>query len=346
MTPRVALGLQGGGAYGAYGWGVLDRLLEEHVEIVAVSGASAGALNGAALVSGLAEPEPSARDAVARAALERLWRATAERSPLAGLDWLAPPLIAPLLEPALNRSLSIAREMAAYVSPFLPSLRDMRPLRAVVEASLDLERVAGQDRVPFFVSATDVLTGAARVFTGPEVSLDALMASACLPELFSAVEIDGRRYWDGGYAANPALDPLVFGGHGATDLIVVQLTPFETAEVGMLPSEMAARVSDISFNACLMRDLRTLIELQRYARESGSDAPRMRAIADINIHLLRAPCRLSSGEVSKFDTRWSTLQGLRDLGRTTAEGWLKGARAALGSDSTLLSLEPTTQAGP
>ena len=114
----------------------------------------------------------------------------------------------------------------------------------------------------------------------------------------------------------------------------------------MLPSEMAARVSDISFNACLMRDLRTLIELQRYARESGSDAPRMRAIADINIHLLRAPCRLSSGEVSKFDTRWSTLQGLRDLGRTTAEGWLKGARAALGSDSTLLSLEPTTQAGP
>ena len=226
MTPRVALGLQGGGAYGAYGWGVLDRLLEEHVEIVAVSGASAGALNGAALVSGLAEPEPSARDAVARAALERLWRATAERSPLAGLDWLAPPLIAPLLEPALNRSLSIAREMAAYVSPFLPSLRDMRPLRAVVEASLDLERVAGQDRVPFFVSATDVLTGAARVFTGPEVSLDALMASACLPELFSAVEIDGRRYWDGGYAANPALDPLVFGGHGATDLIVVQLTPF------------------------------------------------------------------------------------------------------------------------
>ncbi|WP_298956762.1 patatin-like phospholipase family protein [uncultured Methylobacterium sp.] len=330
MTPRVALGLQGGGAFGAYGWGVIDRLLEEHVEVVAVSGASAGALNGAALVAGLAEGS----DEAARAALERLWRATAERSPLSGLDWFGP--YAPLLGPVVNRSLLTARELAAYVSPFVPSLRNMSVLRAVVAASIDMDRVARQERVPFFVSATDVLTGSAKVFTGREVTTDALMASACLPELFSAVEIGGRRYWDGGYAANPALDPLVFGGTGATDLIVVQLTPFETDSVGMLPAEMASRVSDISFNACLMRDLRTLVEMQRYARESDSQAPRMRAIADLNIHLLHAPCLLAGGKVSKLDTRWSTLSGLRDLGRATAERWLRGARDAIGTESTLV----------
>ncbi|MEH3145579.1 MAG: patatin-like phospholipase family protein [Methylobacterium frigidaeris] len=332
MTPRVALGLQGGGAYGAYGWGVIDRLLEEHVEVVAVSGASAGALNGAALVAGLVE----GGDEAARAALERLWRATAERSPLSGLDWFGP--YAPMFAPVVNQSLLAAREMAAYVSPFVPSLRNMSALRSVVEASIDMDLVARQERLPLFVSATDVLTGSARVFTGREVTSDALMASACLPELFSAVEIDGRRYWDGGYAANPALDPLVFGETGATDLIVVQLTPFETASVGMLPSETASRVSDISFNACLMRDLRTLVELQRYARENDSQAPRMRAIADLNIHLLRAPCLLAGGSVNKLDTRWSTLSGLRDLGRATAERWLSGAGDAIGADSSLFEV--------
>ncbi|WP_305527746.1 patatin-like phospholipase family protein [Methylobacterium amylolyticum] len=325
----MALGLQGGGAYGAYGWGVIDRLLEEHVEIVAVSGASAGALNGAALVSGLA----AGGEAGAREALTRLWRTTADRSPLRGFDWFGP--YGPLFEPFLNRSLALGRDFAAYVSPFLPALRDMRPLRTVVGESLDLDLLARQDHLPLYVSATDILTGAARIFSGREVTLDALMASACLPELFAAVEIDGRRYWDGGYAANPALEPLVFGDHGATDLIVVQLTPFETDEVGLLPSEMAGRVSDISFNACLMRDLKALTELQAYARAAEPRDARMRAVADINIHLLHAPCALAGGDVSKLDTRWSTLSGLRDLGRATAERWLAETGAAVGRDSSL-----------
>ncbi|WP_238291498.1 patatin-like phospholipase family protein [Methylobacterium longum] len=327
--PRVALGLQGGGAYGAYGWGIIDRLLEEHVEIVAVSGASAGALNGAALVTGLA----TGGDAAAQAALARLWRAVADRSPLRGLDLLG--ASGPLFEPFLNRSLAFGRDFAAYVSPFLPALRSMQPLRAVASASLDLDLLARQDHLPLYVSATDILTGAPRLFSGAEVTLDALMASACLPELFDAVEIDGRRYWDGGYSANPALDPLVFGDHGATDLIVVQLTPFETYEVGMLPSEMASRVSDISFNACLMRDLKTLTELQAYALAAEPRSERMRAIAAINIHLLQAPCSLAGGGVSKLDTRWSTLGGLRDLGRATAERWLAGTGAAIGEESSL-----------
>lgn len=327
--PRVALGLQGGGAYGAYGWGVIDALLDEHIEIVAVSGASAGALNGAALVSGLV----SDGEAGARAALARLWQSVADRSPLRGFDFFG--ATAPLLEPFLSRSLAVGRDFAAYVSPFLPALRDMQPLRTVVGGSLDLDLLMHRHHLPLYVSATDILTGEPRLFSGTEITLDALMASACLPELFDAVEIGGRRYWDGGYSANPALDPLVFGGHGATDLIVVQLTPFEARDVGMLPSEMAARVSDISFNACLMRDLKTLTELQAYARASEPRTDRMRAVAAINIHLLQAPCLLAGGGVSKLDTRSSTLSGLRALGRATAEHWLAETGAAIGTESSL-----------
>ena len=331
--PRVALGLQGGGSYGAYGWGVIDRLLEEHVEIVAVSGASAGALNGAALVSGLA----IGGDDGARDALTRLWQTTADRSPLRSFDDFG--AIAPMLNPFLTHSLAAFREVSPYIAPFLPSIRDMHLLRSVARASLDLDLVARQAQVPFFVSATDILSGAARVFTGNEVTLDALMASCCLPELFAPVEITGRRYWDGGYSANPALEPLVYGGHGATDLIVVQLTPFVAEDVGVLPSERAGRVSDISFNACLIRDLKTLTELKRYALASDTRDAHMQAVADINIHLLHAPGELSSGGVSKLDTRWSTLTGLRDLGRETAERWLADVGERIGSGSNLQALE-------
>ena len=332
--PRIALGLQGGGAYGAYGWGVLDRLLEERVEIAAVSGASAGALNGAALVSGLV----SGGEEGARAALATLWRETSRRSPLRGWDWGM--AHGTFVEAWVDQSLAFTRMFGSYVAPFFPRFRQMQSWRDSVRASVDLGALAGQGCIPLHISATDVLTGTARLFTGTEITLDALMASCCLPELFAAVEIEGRRYWDGGYAANPALDPLVFGdNNGATDLIVVQLTPFVTGEVGVLPSEVASRASDISFNACLMRDLDRLVTLQGEARAVGPVTPRLRAVAGLNIHLLRAPAELADGGVSKYDTRWSTLEGLRELGRETADTWLAENGNAIGAASSLRSLE-------
>ncbi len=351
MKPRIALGLQGGGAYGAYGWGVIDRLLEEHIWISAVSGASAGALNGAALVSGLA----SGSDDGARTALTRLWRGTADRSPLRAWDWTAPagaasgmaPWMEPWakawvetwVEPWVEQSLAFTRLYGSHVTPFFPAFRAMQAWREAVRASIDFEALTAPRAIPLYVSATDVLTGAARLFTGGAVTEDALMASCCLPELFSAVEIDGRRYWDGGYVANPALDPLVFGGHGATDLIVVQLTPFVTDAVGERTGDVVKRASDISFNACLMRELKTLTELQSAVRLAASPSPRLRPILDINIHLLRAPAELASGCVDKYDTRWSTLCALRDLGRATAGAWLAERGHVIGAASSLMSLD-------
>lgn len=349
MKPRIALGLQGGGAYGAYGWGVIDRLLEEHIWISAVSGASAGALNGAALVSGLA----SGSDDGARTALERLWRATADRSPLRAWDWtgrLPPgaaswmgpwlePWVDAWVEPWVDQALAFTRLYGGQIAPYFPAFREMRAWREAVAASVDFEALTAPRAIPLYVSATDVLTGAARLFTGEAIDADALMASCCLPELFSAVEIDGRRYWDGGYVANPALDPLVFGGHGATDLIVVQLTPFVADAVGERPEEVVKRASDISFNAGLMRELKTLTDLQSAVRLAASPSPRLRPILDINIHLLRAPAELASGSVDKYDTRWSTLCALRDLGRATAEAWLAEQGHAIGAASSLTTLD-------
>lgn len=186
--PRLALALQGGGAHGAYGWGVLDRLLEEDLPIVAVSGASAGALNGAALVSGMAiDGRQGAKDALAR-----LWGSVSRNSPLQAFDtdfWMMP-----AFEPLLRRSLEFSKLISRYIAPLSPGLRDMRALRRVVGDSLDLTALTARHAIPLSIAATRVATGAARLFHNDEITLDALMASACLPELFGPVTIDGEPY--------------------------------------------------------------------------------------------------------------------------------------------------------
>jgi NTE family protein len=331
--PRIALALQGGGAHGAYGWGVIERLLDEDIELVGVSGASAGAMNGAALVSGYAADGVAG----ARAALERLWDRVADASPLAPLDVGA--LGGPFYESLLRRSLDLAKLSSRYVAPFLPSVRDMSALRRAVEDSLDLDLLARQTTLPLFVAATHIASGSARLFTGGEVTLDALMASACLPELFAAVEIEGEQYWDGGFTANPALEPLLSETIGATDMLIVQITPFTVEDVGGSVGEVMRRVSDISFNACLRRDLRALSEVQDVARAETSGDSRMQAVARVNLHLVSPPPELAGRSgTSKVDTRWSVLQDLRAMGRTQAEQWLATNRDALGKRSSFAGL--------
>jgi len=329
VRPRLALALQGGGAHGAYGWGVLERLLEEDVEIVAVSGASAGALNGAALVAGLAA---GGRDG-ACAGLERLWRAVSNGSPLRAFDvdhWGGP-----LFEPWLRRSLEISKLFSRYIAPFAPHIRDMRALRRIVTQTIDLSALARPDALPLHIAATRVENGSARLFANAEITVDALMASACLPDLFAAVTIDGEDYWDGGFSANPALEPLIFGDAGATDMLIVQITPFTNEDVASSLSGIMARMSDIGFNACLLRDLKALTEVQAIAREAHSASPKMQALAATNLHLMQAAPELAQrGSASKIDTRWTQIEDLRALGRATADAWLAEHRPVFGRMST------------
>lgn len=331
--PRVALALQGGGAHGAYGWGVLDRLLEEELSIVAVSGASAGALNGTALVTGLAiDGRQGAKDALAR-----LWDNVSRHSPLQAFDsdwWTMP-----LFEPFLRRSLEIGKLIGRYVAPLSPGLRDMRALRRVVGDSLDLTALTVRHAIPLSIAATRVATGAARLFHNDDITLDALMASACLPDLFGPVTIDGEPYWDGGFSANPALEPLIFGGHGQTDLLIVQITPFAAGETPDTLVEVMGRMSDIGFNACLLRDLKALTEVQAIARRAPPIDDRLTVLARTGLHLMEAPAALSErGPTGKSDTRRSQLEALRALGRATADAWLAEHGARLGQGSTLTEL--------
>lgn len=331
--PRLALALQGGGAHGAYGWGVLDRLLEEDLAIVAVSGASAGALNGAALVSGMAiDGRQGAKDALAR-----LWECVSRNSPLQAFDtelWMMP-----AFEPLLRRSLEFGKLISRYIAPLSPGLRDMRALRRVVSESLDLTALTARHAIPLSIAATRVATGAARLFDNDEITLDALMASACLPELFGPVTIDGEPYWDGGFSANPALEPLIFGGRGQTDMLIVQITPFATADTPDTLVEVMARMSDIGFNACLLRDLKALTEVQAIARRAPPIDDKFTALAQTNLHLMEAAPALSErGPTGKSDTRRSQLEQLRELGRATADAWLAEHGTRLGRGSTLTEL--------
>ncbi|PZO77879.1 MAG: patatin [Sphingomonas hengshuiensis] len=339
QSPRLALALQGGGAHGAYGWGVLDRLLDEDIPIVAVSGASAGALNGAALVSGLvAGGRQGARDA-----LERLWDTVSRNSPLQAFDidlWTAP-----LFEPLFQRTLEFTKLFSRYIAPLSPGLRNMAALRRVVGSSLDLSLLRDPGATPLSIAATRVSTGAARLFHNDDITLDALMASACLPDLFGPVTIDGEPYWDGGFSANPALEPLIFDGHGQSDLLIVQITPFAAQDTPDTLVEVIGRMSDIGFNACLLRDLKSLTEIQSIARRAPPIDERLTALAETNLHFMEAPHALAArGPTGKSDTRRSQLEALRELGWATADAWLRENGGKLGRKSTLTALPETVAA--
>jgi len=280
------LGLQGGGALGAFTWGVLDGLLDAPgFRCAAVSGASAGAVNGVLLISGLMQGGP----ARARAVLREFWQRASRRNPWDG----------PWLDRWRERWMSPA---AFSVSPYQFNPLGHNPLREILAALVDFELLKRPAAPRLFVSATDVGTGKARTFSNGEISLDAVLASACLPQLFHAVEIDGRHYWDGGFTANPPVEPLTRWGRRAQLLFVI-LNATAAPELPRTAPGIANRLSQIMGNAPLVRELKALgrydkIELADYASfESAGD---------------------------KLNNDWEFLQRLQRLGRAAAGDWLAG----------------------
>lgn len=354
---HVDLALQGGGAHGAFTWGVLDRLLEdERIEIDAVSGTSAGAMNAVVLADGLMDGGRVG----AREALRRFWTAVsnavghgpAMSSPFSAFfgHWA-------LENAPVNSWLDcVGRSMSPY--QFNPL--DINPLRAIVAAEVDFERVRACDRLQLFVSATHVASGRLREFDHRSLTVDAVMASACLPLLFKAVEIDGEAYWDGGYLGNPSLMPLVEAGP-TDDLILVQINPSHREKLPTTTREIVDRIDEISFNASLVKELRA-IALVRRLLDQGSDrgAPpgaRSRAksnaqpetlpmpplfakIASLRMHQIEAVAALSAlGASSRGNAGWPFLQNLHRIGYETTDRWLEAHFTDLGRKATL-SLEP------
>lgn len=328
---RICLALQGGGAHGAFTWGVLDRLLEQpDIEVAAVSGTSAGALNAASLSAGLAGGGLEG----ARKGMERLWETVSRRSPLGVAEDSF--LFFPFPRSMVHRALERMQAFSQFVSPYAAGRPSENALRQVLEEAIDLDLLQRQTEVPTFVSATDVEAGSVRVFTGSELTADALLASACLPDIFRAVEIDGRSYWDGGYLGNPVLTPFFTQDQGTTDILIVQVTPFVRPGVPEEPGEIMARVSEITFNTSLMRDLRMLTEVRRLIRDEDLENPVLRRIGNLRLHMISAGDELTRrGAVGKLDTRWSELTDLRDMGRAAADDWLSRHAGDLGRCSTL-----------
>lgn len=329
----LCLALQGGGSHGAYTWGVLDALLADgRFAVGAVSGTSAGALNAAALVQGLAEGGAQG----ARDRLRRLWTAVGSRSPFRVADLVTQGPAAPFLDPVFVAGLETLRLAGQFVSPYLPGIPVANLLETIVREVVDVG-VLHAAPVPLFVSATNVRTGDLRVFSGKDLGFEALLASCCLPDLFQAVEIDGEAYWDGGFIGNPSLKPLLDLEDGCPDILVVQVTPFAREALPREVPDIMSRVMEITFNASLLRELADLSEGQRHLREAELHTPAARRIAGVRLHFLPAPHELGDlGTTSKLDTRPSHLDRLCKLGRQAGLRWLASRDAdAVGERSSL-----------
>ena len=328
----IGLALQGGGAHGAFQWGVLDRLLEDdRLDIRAVSAASAGAMNGAALISGLTTDGAEG----ARAALDRLWRETNQSGGRnvfgdSGV-WSAAMTPGWLKEAPAWRAMET---WAGSLSPYEFNPFNLNPLKRVLDASVDFEAVRSSD-IRFFVAATQVRHARARIFTSPEITDRVLMASACLPHLFQAVEIEGEPYWDGGYLANPPLWPL-YEGDRPDDILLMTLNPFESAETPRAAGDIMDRIIEIAFSAPLMAELRAVAFMQELFEEGRLTEDAKGRYRHVRMHAIEADGwldDLSAG--SKLNTEWTFLNRLKAKGREAAEEWLGSCLCAVGQRSSV-----------
>lgn len=329
-TPRhrkkIDLALQGGGAHGAFTWGVLDRLLEEpRISIDGISGTSAGAMNAAVLSDGFAE----GGRAGGRAALERFWRRVSDAALLSPLR--RSPLDILLGRWTLDFSPAfVALDLASRLfSPYDLNPGGFNPLRDILQESVDFRRLAGSS-VKVFVTATNVHTGRPRVFRNADISPDALLASACLPTMYQAIEIDGEPYWDGGYSGNPTISPLV-RECSAHDTILVQINPVERPGTPRSARDILSRMNEISFNAPLLKELRMIALLRKVADPGRSEGALW---ASMRMHRISSDVMLDLGYSSKLNAEWEFLCLLRDEGRRAVDAFLAAHGADLGRRAT------------
>ncbi|HYC02779.1 MAG TPA: patatin-like phospholipase family protein [Azospirillaceae bacterium] len=327
---RINLALQGGGAHGAFTWGVLDRLLEDRrLDFEGISGTSAGALNGALLAYGMAT---GGREA-ARELLDRLWHR------LAGSNVLSP------LQPTWmdrwtgNRHLEGSPFyagldlMVRVMSPYQFNPLGLNPLRHALTGLVDFDVLRGLAAPRLYVSATNVTRGKLKVFSGDELSPECLVASTCLPFLFQAEEIGGEHYWDGGYMGNPTLYPLIHECRSA-DILVVQVTPLARPEVPTQTTAIVDRVNEISFNSTFLRELRAMELINRLIR--GHKLSEAEAgVRAINLHMVAAAEEMAAlGVSTKMNNDLAFLLELRGMGREAASAWLETSFDRVGVEST------------
>lgn len=298
---RLALALQGGGSFGAFTWGVLDRLLDENITLDMVSGTSAGALNAVLLASGLAEGGPNA----AKRKLARFWTRVSE---------LAPPHI----------STTVVELAGPLVSPYLLNPLGLNPLRDLLQHEVDFAKLREIRPVPLMIAATKVSDGRLRLFREDEITLEAVLASCCLPRMHHAVEIEGEEYWDGGFSANPPLRRLALETT-AEKLLLVQLLPEQGMAAPRHSSEISQRLSGIAFNEPLLKELEALEDLRMLCRDQVIPSQLCRKLNRLQLHRISAERAIPGlAKESPLHADWPFLTRLRAAGVAATEGWLAG----------------------
>ncbi len=328
-TKSIDLALQGGGAHGAFTWGVLDRFLEDdRIRIEAISGTSAGAMNAVVVADGL---DRGGREGAIKA-LRTFWRGVSDAgafSPMQRtffdrmfgrwtLDWSPGYIMADL--------------MTRLVSPYQMNPLDVNPVRMIVTKLIDFEHVRDATGIKIFVAATNVRTGKLKIFNRGEMTADMVLASACLPYMFQAVEIDGEAYWDGGFMGNPSLVPLVEECE-SRDIVIVQINPVQRDTIPRTAHDILNRVNEITFNASLMKDIRYVAQLIKHFKNAGPDNELR---GELLFHRVNADEELKSlGVSSKFNTEWAFMEHLHDVGHRITSSWLDANYHSLGNHSTL-----------
>jgi NTE family protein len=340
----VNLALQGGGSHGAFTWGVLDALLEDgRVGIEGLSGTSAGAMNAVALAHGFAQAQGknklSANDA-ARESLADFWDGIvnmgavgeAQRAPFDMLMGSLGGDASPMGKMMASMTNMWSNALTQSMSPYQNNPLDINPLKDFLEKHIDFGAIAALKDTKLFVVATGVTTGKAEVFSGKRLTAKAVMASACLPTLFKAVEIDGEHYWDGGYSGNPAIHPLIYNCN-SRDIMLVQINPIKRDKVPTTAAEIMDRMNEITFNAGLLAEMRAIDFVKRLIAQGKLDTNHYK---DVLMH------RIDGGELlegynaaSKVSTNGQMINKLRDLGREAAQDWLNQHVDQLGKESTV-----------
>lgn len=328
----VNLALQGGGAHGAFTWGILDKFLEEDIfEIEGISATSAGSMNAVVLAQGLME---GGNDA-ARKRLEEFWRAMSDYGNQMGITAKTPWDF--FWEPILKVPLSfyVFNSISSVFSPYQFNPMNYHPLREVLEKIVDTEQLKKKSKIKLFICATNVKTGKIRIFNEEALSIDAVLASACLPKLFQAVEIDGEFYWDGGYLGNPAIFPLIYETD-ARDIIILHTVPIVRDNIPTTVVEVDSRLREISFNSSLMREMRAIAFVTTLIDQGWVKDEFMHHLRRLYIHCLRADqSLLKYPAASIYVPDWEFLEELKELGRKAATEWLKEHYAAIGHKTTI-----------
>jgi NTE family protein len=328
---NVNLALQGGGAHGAFVWGVVDRLLEDgRLAIEAISATSAGAMNAVALASGMSAGGPDA----ARKSLHEFWQDVSQMDLMFDLfsrwnQWIQ----ALKLPPEYHPFHATVHFLTHTLPPNLLNPLNINPLKSLLSRVVDFERLNASPNAPqLFLNATNIRTGKLKVFQTPDITVESVLASACLPPYFQAVEIDGEHYWDGGYLGNPAIYPLIYR-RGSKDVIIAQVTAIRRDALPASAADVLHRITEISFNSSLMREMRAVAFATRLIDNGELDGNKH---SRMFIHLIGNDRLMSQlGTATQFHPEWSLLCRLRDAGREAASGWLEQNFDHIGCRSTV-----------